>query len=65
MKNNDLLIEKIRKCNLSSNEKQELIAILTNEEVDLNELVLVFLRMLKLGEIILEFGGIDIENLIK
>ena len=55
-----ILIENIKTCNLSDSDKQTLIDILSQDEVDINSFVLAFLRILKLGASISKLFDIDI-----
>lgn len=55
-----ILKENIKNCNLSDLDKQALIDILSQDEVDINAFVLAFLRLIRLGATISKLFDIDI-----
>jgi hypothetical protein len=55
-----ILKENIRNSNLSDLDKQTLIGKLSEDTVDINELILAFLRILQIASIISKAFDIDI-----
>jgi tRNA threonylcarbamoyladenosine modification (KEOPS) complex Pcc1 subunit len=55
-----VLIENIKKSNLSEENKQTLIDILSQDIVDINAFILAFLRILQLATTVSKLFGIDI-----
>jgi len=60
MKNIDILIQHIRKCNLQESEKLHLISLLTNQSINLDDFLRSYFTILKISKEILILFDIDI-----
>lgn len=60
MKNIENLIQHIKQCNLSEDDKRELISILEGQTPDINKFLHTFLNIMKVGKEVLKFYDIDI-----
>ncbi|MEI6881987.1 MAG: hypothetical protein WCK82_11745 [Bacteroidota bacterium] len=60
MEKYNILKQNIKNSNLSDKDKQTLLDILTKDEIDLNSLVLTFLRLIKVGNSISKMFDLDI-----
>lgn len=56
----ELLIEKIKKCNLSKEDKKTLIEILENKNPDLDHFINTFITLCKLSTEMLKFFDLDV-----
>lgn len=54
------LIQRIQQCNLSEDDKQRLISILEEQSPDMNQFLLTFFNIIKVGKECLKLFDIDI-----
>ena len=59
-KDYSFLIKKIKQCDLNETDKQTLIEILSQQDVDINQFLLAFFNILKLTSTISKLFDIDI-----